>query len=493
MVAVWAAWVVWAAWICNCPPPEGASALLLYPNPQSASSAGFFLVFLVSMPTTHHSRAAMSLDALKAPSHNGEHFHRSFSISYPALSYVKHTLRWCKHHSPSIPLPVLMLLGTIAIALSQGMDDVRFVRTLNEAFGRNMGYFTVIFLASFFIAAAISTTKNIRLGHWSTAISPFTGAAMVCPDTSYATLLSVSQGVRWHIAIGSYAGFKLLVPAGPLMIGIALSADVHAPRFILMGLVLTLITLLVGLACLQLKSWDTTDTTDPTPDTSLPSTPPRIHAQRRGLTTLQGLFPLVCLATLLATGFTHLFAGLPTVQWMTSPIGALIVTAVATYFWIPSSHRTECITSALRRTAPLLLMIGAATAFGGMLVSVIPMPVWDSQQNDSHTVIVVLAMLFGLTALFKLVNGSSLATFAAVPAVLLPWVQASGIDSTVATYAICLGSFVAILPNDSYFWLTQAQNAGTQQQAPVSYALTGISVVQGVTGFLCLCLYTFLV
>lgn len=411
-------------------------------------------------------------------------------MSRPALSYVKNTMRWCKHHIPALPLPVLMLLATVVIALSQGMDDARFVRTLNEAFGRNMGYFAVIFLASFFIAAAISTTKNIRLGHWSTAISPFTGAAMVCPDTSYATLLSVSQGVRWHTAIGSYAGFKLLVPAGPLMIGIALSADVHAPRFILTGLALTLITMVVGLACLRLNAWDTTGTT---PDSSLPSTPPHTHAQRRGWSTVQALFPLVCLATLLATGFTHLFAGLPTVQWMTSPIGALIVTAVVTYFWIPSGHRTECITSALRRTAPLLLMIGAATAFGGMLVSVIPMPLWNSQQNDSHAVIVVLAMLFGITALFKVVNGSSLATFAAVPAVLLPWVQASGIDSTVATYAICLGSFVAILPNDSYFWLTQAQNTGTQQQAPVSYMLTGISVVQGVAGFLCLCLYTFLV
>ncbi len=48
-----------------------------------------------------------------------------------------------------------------------------------------------------------------------------------------------------------------------------------------------------------------------------------------------------------------------------------------------------------------------------------------------------------------------MATFAAVAPVAAPIVSASGVDLIAATFAICLGSFIAILPNDSYYWLVR--------------------------------------
>jgi GntP family gluconate:H+ symporter len=94
----------------------------------------------------------------------------------------------------------------------------------------------------------------------------------------------------------------------------------------------------------------------------------------------------------------------------------------------------------------------------------------------------MIAVLFGVTALFKLVNGSSMATFAAVPPVLAPAVAASGLDRTAAVYAVCLGAFVAILPNDSFFWLTQSTGAGAPRRRGADFSLSAASIVQGLVG-----------
>ena len=85
----------------------------------------------------------------------------------------------------------------------------------------------------------------------------------------------------------------------------------------------------------------------------------------------------------------------------------------------------------------------------------------------------------------KVVNGSSLATFAALPPVVAPAVAAAGLDRTAAAYALCLGAFVAILPSDSFFWLTQPGGAdGGTGHADFTLAL--VSAVQGLVGLACL-------
>jgi len=63
-------------------------------------------------------------------------------------------------------------------------------------------------------------------------------------------------------------------------------------------------------------------------------------------------------------------------------------------------------------------------------------------------------------------------------------VAAAGLDRTAATYALCLGAFVAILPSDSFFWLTRPGGAdgGT---GPPDLALALVSTVQGLVGLAC--------
>lgn len=56
------------------------------------------------------------------------------------------------------------------------------------------------------------------------------------------------------------------------------------------------------------------------------------------------------------------------------------------------------------------------------------------------------------------------------------------IDPACAVAAICLGSFVAILPNDSYYWLIREDAlSGTGERRAV-FILAGGAVLQALSG-----------
>lgn len=375
---------------------------------------------------------------------------------------------------PDLPFPVVLLLASLVIGLASGMDDAGFLAVFNQGYAKNMGYFAVLLFCSFFLAAAISTGDPLGLGRLGLVLSPLTGAGMVCPDTSYATLSPIAGRHRRGVAVGSYSGFKLLIPAGPLIIGVGLSADMGRPGFILMGFALTAATMLSGLGWLRLTGRKADPVDGP---------PPASATDRR---TLRRLFPLYCLGTLLLAGFALDLQRQPTLRFLTSPLGALVVTSLLTYWLVAPGRRRECIDAAMDRTAPLLLVIGAATALGAMLAGAMPLGELASAFAARYSRWSLVAVLFGVTAVFKMINGSSMATFAAVPPILSPVVVAASLDRTAAVYAICLGAFVAILPNDSYFWLTQPAAPGDGARRATDFTLTAVSIVQGLVGLVCL-------
>ncbi|MBI5069939.1 MAG: permease [Deltaproteobacteria bacterium] len=369
---------------------------------------------------------------------------------------------------PHLPFPLALVLLSLAVGLAAGLDGPALLAAFGAGFGRQQGYFALVLLPSFFLAAALTRGEALGLGRLGVALSPFAGAGMVCPDTAYAALAPVTAGHRRAVAVGSYAGFKLLLPAGPLLIGVALSADVASPGFALLGLALLLPVGAAGLLWLRLAG---------AAEPPAPAAPPARVAPGAGL---RRLLPLAFLGTLLLAGL----AGRPShpaLALLTSPVGALLATSLATGALLPPEHRRECLDSSLRRTAPLLLTLGAASALGAMLAEALPLRAWASRLASGQTSLLLLLLLFAVAATFKVVNGSSMATFAAVPPVLAPVLAASSLDRTFATYAICLGSFVAILPNDSFFWLTQPSEAeGPRRGADFTFA--GASLLQGLLG-----------
>lgn len=379
-----------------------------------------------------------------------------------------------------VPFPLAMILLTVILGMVFGMDDAKLIGTFNKGFGYNMGYFALILVSSFFLAAAISKGEVFTVGKLGVVVSPFTGAGMVCPDTSYATLAPIAPAHRKGIAVGSYAGFKLMIPAGPLIIGLGLSIDVNRPGFAVLGFALMIPVVLAGL--LWLKIADRTQSAN-----GLEGTPPGRYEAKASA--VRRLFPLYCLAILLVVGLTINFSATPALKFLTSPAGALAVTAVLTYFLVAPELRKECLDSAIRRSSSLLFIIGSASALGVMLATVLPLAHLASTFASHYSSFALIFVLFGITAIFKVINGSSLATFAAVPPILAPVVAGASLDPTIAVYAICLGAFVAILPNDSYFWLTQPTAASDAEKRPPTFIFTVASIIQALVGLACLCVY----
>jgi gluconate:H+ symporter, GntP family len=379
---------------------------------------------------------------------------------------------------PHLPFPAVLLLAAVAVGLASGMDGPRLLAALDRGFGRNLGYLALLLACSFFLAAAVARGEPLALGRLSVALSPVTGAGLVCPDTSYATLSPFAGRHRRSVAVGSYAGFKLLVPAGPLIIAAGLSAggadlstETSRPRFVLLGFGLLVPVLLAGLAVVRLG-----DGADGRAAGLGPSAPEPVPS------TWHRLLPLAALAVLLVLGFALELGAHPALAFLTSPAGALLATSGLAWALVPPEGRRACLDAALERTAPLLLVIGSAAALGAMLSAALPLGALASTFAARHSPAALIAVLFGVTALFKVVNGSSMATFAAVPPVLAPAVAASGLDRTAAAYAVCLGAFVAVLPNDSFFWLTQPTAAGASRRRGADFTLSAASIVQGLVG-----------
>ncbi|MEO1704712.1 MAG: permease, partial [Pseudomonadota bacterium] len=300
--------------------------------------------------------------------------------------------------------------------------------------------------------------------------SPVAGAGMICPDTAYAALSPAAGRYKIDTAFGAYAGFKLLYPAGPLIVAAGLGmtgATGAAPATLLLcGVLLTLPVWAAGVVWgrLATKGMNGQPELDPT-------------ASNGRL--LLAFAPFVVMASLLVVGGFVGPTGHGVIDFLLLPKGALIAAASLALFQTAPNERRACLDSAVRRTGSLLLVIGAASAFGAVLTGLVAL----DRLLPSGDGLLTLIALFALTVLFKLAQGSSMATFAAVAPVAAPVVLASGVNEIAAVFAICLGSFIAILPNDSYYWLVRRDAlADVQSEGRVIAILTGGAVVQALVG-----------
>jgi len=371
---------------------------------------------------------------------------------------------------PNIPMVLWMVLITIGLGLAGGLPAQELISTVNAGFGRALGEFALILLPAFVLAAALSKQEATPATGMAAAVSPIAGAGMICPDTAYAVLSPIAGRQKLDVAFGSYAGFKLLYPAGPLIVATGLG--VEDTSLALYGLALLIPVWLAGVVWVRSVG-------------AMSVNANLSQRQRFNLQSLRPLAPFAVLVGLLIIGALFDLSSTPFLYFMTLPKGALITAATLALLDVPSTDRRSCLDSSVRRTGSLLLVIGAASAFGVMLTHLVPL----GEVFPSDAGIIGILSLFALTALFKLAQGSSMATFAAIAPVAAPIVASSGMSPVAAVFAICLGSFVAIMPNDSFYWLTRRdalENTESEGRAigilaggAIAQALTGLSLVLG--------------
>ncbi len=373
---------------------------------------------------------------------------------------------------PDLPLIIWMVLLTLVLGLSAGMGADEIVSTYNTGFGRALGEFALILLPSFTLAAALSR-QNIAsnaAGRTAALAAPVAGAGMICPDTAYAALSTAAGRYKLDTAFGAYAGFKLLYPAGPLIVAAGLGATgaggIEPAILLLCGALLTLPVWAAGVM------WGRVTNKGDWAQTELERAPDSGHL-------LRAFVPFLVMAALLVAGGIVGTTGMGTLDFLLLPKGALIIAAILALLQTSPDARRDCLDSAVRRTGSLLLVIGAASAFGAVLTGMLAL---DSLFPQGDGMLTLIA-LFALTVLFKLAQGSSMATFAAIAPVAAPIVMTSSVNEVAAVFAICLGSFIAILPNDSYYWLVR-RDALTDQDSEgrAIGILSGGTVVQALVG-----------
>ena len=365
---------------------------------------------------------------------------------------------------PDWPLVIWLIAATLVLALGSGQGAPQIIDTFNTGWGRALGEFALILLPSFTIAAAIARQAPRLSGRWATLAAPFAGAGMVCPDTAYAALAPAAGRSRLNVAFGAYAGFKLMFPAGPLIVAAGLGLP---DAGVLIWAVLFLLPVW-GAGLLWARRY---------PLASIEGA--EIEGTGNGLVAV-GL-PFAVLGGMLAAGLAWDFGRWPIIDFFTLPKGALLLAAIVSLVTLPPALRRDCLDSALRRTGSLLLIIGAASAFGAVLTGVLPLGDWIAG-GGAMTGLAALVGLFLLTALFKLVQGSSMATFATITPVAAPIVAAADLPPVAAVFAICFGSFIAILPNDSFYWLVREDALADQGHGSTVRVLSGGAVLQAGVG-----------
>ena len=367
---------------------------------------------------------------------------------------------------PRWPLAFWMLLVVVTLGLWNGFNAKTLISTFNAGWGYAAGEFALILIPAFILAGCVDRLKGTSSPLYSILLSPILGANMICPDTAHVSLSSMARKSQLKVGFGAYAGFKLLFPAGPLIVATSLGGV--SGDLMLFGLVIFLPVWFAGLGWAHLFEAQ-----------SAAKGPVAVSGDASFSIWLK-MVPFAVLIGLVFTGFIFDFDDVPTLDFVTHPKGALLLSSLIALAMVKAEDRVEVVERGLRRAASILLIIGLASALSAFLAQMLAI---DRLFGDAIGVSAIL-VLFILTAFIKLLQGSSMATFAAVGPLALPLVETSGLPPSLAVLAICLGSFIAILPNDSFYWLLKdtAFREKEKSDLRIIAVLGGGACLQAVTG-----------
>ena len=374
-------------------------------------------------------------------------------------------LRLLSTFIPHWPLLIWLVTIALAIGLVGGLNTEQLISRYNASFGRSLGEFVLILLPSLMLAAAMNKSGAKATAGLVAGAAPLAGAGMVCASTAYAALSPAAENRRLDVAFGVHTGFKLLYPAGPLIVATGLGVETDS--LLVYGFALLIPVWAVGALWVRFHG----GVDEPT-GTSATSFSARSAVQSFG--------PLLLLAVLLIAGSVLPVPNYAPLTFATEPKGALMLSATVALFRVAKHERRKCIDNAIRQTGELILIIGVASAFGGMLTNVVSL----SSLIPEDAGAVGIASLFLLAVLFKLMQGSSMTVFVTAPSVAAPLIEAMGILPVVAVFSICFGTFVAILPNDSFYWLVRRDALAKNSEPRAIAVLAGGSTLQGITGLL---------
>ena len=358
----------------------------------------------------------------------------------------------------SWPMPVILMTAAVALALLRGEAPLEVLSAGADAFASSASGFLFILLPSFVLAAFLARETQPVFGAKAGALlSPVCAAAMVCPDTGYAVLSPGGGTGKLPLAFGSYAGFKLLAPAGPLIVATALGVPATWELFA-GAFALAVVAVAAG------SSWAAV--WQQAPSTRTPRT--------AGGARLLHWAPMGVLLLALIAGLSSP-PGHPVALVLGSPAIALCLAAVAALLIADRGARAEYVERSVSRTSRLLFMIGAAGMLGSQASAWIDPSHFVSLAGGKLAAILVIYLV---AAIVKTAQGSSMVTFATVSALLAGSITQLPISPTSAVLAICAGSFAVLLPNDSFYWLVRTDALKDWSEKKAMLVLSAGSAMQ---------------
>lgn len=366
----------------------------------------------------------------------------------------------------SVPVPLVMLLAALAIGIGAGLSGKPLLHALDAGFGATLAEYALILIPAFILAASLSRSDGrAGSGRAVVLLAPLAGAGMACPDTAYAALSGVAGARKISMLFGAYAGFKLLVPAGPAIVATGLGG--FDTRLAIVAVPVFFVAWATGLVFARHF------------ETGLPEEAPA----KQGRLNARVIAALATIIGLLAAGLIlqRYVALPPLLAFLVSPKGALLLAAAISLLPLSREDRAHALDSGMGRAAPLLLTIGAASAFGAMLAETLPVERYASALVSTG---LVLPALFIFTATFKVLKGSSMATFAGTTGIVAALLPSLHVSPEAATLAMCAGAFVAITPNDSLYWLVRQDAFAGRDEASAMRVLTLGSTLQGTAALL---------
>jgi len=206
------------------------------------------------------------------------------------------------------------------------------------------------------------------------------------------------------------------------------------------------------------------------------------------------LLPIVLIV---ARSFATLYANpeaawLPYVSFIGTPYVALLIGTLLS-FLLPSKLTGDVtdtwVSSAIRKSAEILLITGIAGCFGKVLQSI---GVGDVLANlIASTGLPSVLLPFVISAIVLIAQGSATVALTTTSAIILPLLPALGISPELAVIAIAGGSFCGVFPQGSYFWCV-AKLAGYDIKKGY-VAVTATTFVMGAIAFVSILVFSFFV
>lgn len=283
------------------------------------------------------------------------------------------------------------------------------------------------------------------------------------------------------LAIGLYTTHTLVPPtAGPTTVAFML--NVNFGMFILLALIVSFISVIVGCVFLRLLFKGSEDNTNQKIEESNNENLPRFwHA----------VLPIVLPVVLMGIGTyaKQKSSGEGLLNFLTNfgnPTIAILIAVCVAYSLVPKNKLKESVNEwmeeAIKTAAPTIFI----TAAGGALASIIKTtPLMSIISAQLSVINGNIFLPFLISALFKTIQGSSTVAMVTTASIFSPLISNIGIRPEFCALAIGAGSMIFSHTNDSYFWVVQKfSNTSVNEILKKQIVM---STIVGISAFLSIC------